>query len=259
VLPFLLPSASGQERGLHESRSVRVHEKARVDCVEIVETSRHGFSKPFSSGWRVVRSASWRGSDYRTTAQRRSAAPSGQLLAQIAAFLEASGARLLEHDGGALRILGRAPAVAEAVAEIEAGERLAEITALLVERCRALRVLGDTLTVLDRIPELVAPAPVLRRAGLFEQRGGALQVLWGDVAVANEDAEILARLRDPLIAALAEELGALRRVGGRPLAEGQVRPVCGARCEVPGPGPALGPACFAPVNGTCPVGCPLCG
>src|SRR5262249_32754124 len=30
-------------------------------------------------------------------------------------------------------------------------------------------------------------------------------------------------------------------------------------CQVPGPGPSLGPTCVAPQNGTCPVGCPLCG
>ena len=29
-------------------------------------------------------------------------------------------------------------------------------------------------------------------------------------------------------------------------------------CSVPGPGPSLGPQCHDPVNGTCPIGCPLC-
>jgi hypothetical protein len=29
-------------------------------------------------------------------------------------------------------------------------------------------------------------------------------------------------------------------------------------CDVPGPGPSAGPVCADPVNGTCPVGCPLC-
>jgi hypothetical protein len=27
---------------------------------------------------------------------------------------------------------------------------------------------------------------------------------------------------------------------------------------VQGPGPFLGPRCYAPVNGTCPIGCLLC-
>jgi hypothetical protein len=30
-------------------------------------------------------------------------------------------------------------------------------------------------------------------------------------------------------------------------------------CEVPGPGPSTGPKCVTPQNGTCPIGCPLCG
>jgi hypothetical protein len=29
-------------------------------------------------------------------------------------------------------------------------------------------------------------------------------------------------------------------------------------CDVPTGGPSSGPACTDPVNGTCPVGCPLC-
>ena len=29
-------------------------------------------------------------------------------------------------------------------------------------------------------------------------------------------------------------------------------------CEVQGPGPSSGPRCYAPVDGTCPIGCPLC-
>lgn len=29
-------------------------------------------------------------------------------------------------------------------------------------------------------------------------------------------------------------------------------------CDVQGPGPAGGPACHDPVDGTCPLGCPLC-
>ena len=39
-------------------------------------------------------------------------------------------------------------------------------------------------------------------------------------------------------------------------------PMCGAGtlcCDVRGPGPAMGPACWMPTDGgTCPPGCPLC-
>src|SRR5262249_36539344 len=101
----------------------------------------------------------------------------------------------------------------------------AEIAGLLVERVRALRVFGLALAVVEGKSERVAPAAVLGRARFFEERGGAFRVLGGDVSVADEDAGVPARLGDALIAALAEDLGALRGVGRGPLAEGEVRPV----------------------------------